>query len=370
MSSSRLDPILRSPVNRESSRLLSRSTSSGSLMSHPSLSRRACSNPRPVKAEPGAQVCATPSTAPGSPVSTRAGSKSSGRDSPASSRPVSRLSVAGSCGAPVAVVDVSRSRRGGHRPPSGAPAREDLELARSDRGSGPAPTGSSRPAGSAAAAVRSHCRDVAEACRLAKTMQVPLAEMQRAYAAFRDHAEPLAPGADLLRDGRLGQEQFARLMQSQFNLDSDVSAERQVQRMASSVKKVCKAVCVHGDRGLSFCEFLECTRILCFDKRHSLAEEERGLRRMALKYGLDPVEIDRYKKEFDELDVDRSGRIDSQEMESLLSFIGLADTYKPVLGDSIGFEDFLIFSLRYLTPGATGFRQSSGSTGGDARPEA
>ncbi|CAK0890797.1 unnamed protein product [Prorocentrum cordatum] len=174
--------------------------------------------------------------------------------------------------------------------------------------------------------------DTQEACRLAQTMQVPLAEMQRAYAAFRDHAEPLAPGADMLRDGRLGQEQFARLMQSQLNLDSDVLAERQVQLMASSVKKVCKA--------------------------------------MALKYGLDPVEIDRYKKEFDELDVDRSGRIDSQEMESFLSFIGRADMYKPVLGDSIGFEEFLIFRLRYLTPGATGFRQSSGSTGGDARPEA
>jgi hypothetical protein len=302
-----------------------------------------------------------------------------------------------------------RSRRGSLR----SLPREDPELARSE--------GSMDVAEACRLARRQgrYSKDVAEACHLAKTMQVPVAEMQRSYALFQDHAELLAPGAEMLRDGRLGQEQFAKLVRNNLISDSDVLAEQCINKVAGCVKRVCKSAGVDQDRALSFEEFVECMRILSFDYAFNVTHEgrergwghlfllflllplssdrrlsglggvrpeeagapsggmlaptraasvpiraeERELHRMAQKYNLDPVEVDRYKKMFDELDENGSGKIENQEFENLLykcgniaRDIGLSDARRhslwlltdPSYDGSIDFEEFLIFSLNYL----------------------
>jgi Ca2+-binding EF-hand superfamily protein len=203
-------------------------------------------------------------------------------------------------------------------------------------------------------------KDVVEVCRLAKAMQVPVSEMQQSYILFRDHAEPLAPGAELLRDGRLGQEQFAKLVRNNLISDSIILANR-------SIKRVFVAADANQDGALSFQEFVECMRVLSFDGAFSVTPEERKLRGMAKKYNLSPAELDRYKKMFDELDEDHSGKIENREFENLLYRCGniprgigisasrrhslwlLAD---PNLDGSIDFEEFLIFNLKYFAPGA------------------
>jgi Ca2+-binding EF-hand superfamily protein len=110
-------------------------------------------------------------------------------------------------------------------------------------------------------------------------------------------------------------------------------------------------------------------RILSFDGAFNVTPEERELRRMAKKYSISSAEVDRYKKMFDELDEDHSGRIENREFENLLYRCGniprdlgisasrrhslwlLAD---PNLDGSIDFEEFLTFNLKYIAPGAQG----------------
>jgi Ca2+-binding EF-hand superfamily protein len=200
-------------------------------------------------------------------------------------------------------------------------------------------------------------------------MQVPVAEMQRSYVLFRDHAEPLVPGAELLRDGRIGQEQFARLVRSNLISDSEILADRFVERVRSSIDRVFEAVDVNHDGALSFHEFVESIRILSFDGAFNVTPEERDLRRMAKKHNLSPAEVDKYKRIFDELDENHNGRIENREFDYLLYRCGniprdigisakrrhslwlLAD---PNLDGSIDFEEFLIFNLKYIAPGAQG----------------
>jgi hypothetical protein len=219
-----------------------------------------------------------------------------------------------------------------------------------------------------------------EVCRLAKAMRVPVAEMQRSYALFRDHAEPLAPGAELLRDGRLGQEQFAKLVRSNLISDSDMLPKRSIERVKLSIERVLQglkyplkleghAADVNQDRALSFGEFLECMRTLTFDEAFSVTPEEREVRRMAKTYNLSLFEVDRYKKMFDELDEDRTGRIKKPEFDRVLCRcgniprdIGLSATRRqslwlladPNLDGSIDFEEFVLFNVKYFAPGAEG----------------
>jgi Ca2+-binding EF-hand superfamily protein len=220
--------------------------------------------------------------------------------------------------------------------------------------------------------MRSYGKDAAGACRLAKTLQVPVAEMQRWFALFRDYAEPLAQEAEMLRDGRLVREQFAKLVRNNLISDSDILAEQPIQRIMFSIKRVCRAVGVEGDRALSFNEFVECMRALSFDVALSVTPEEYALRSLAKTYSLGPVEVDRYKEMFDELDVNGSGRIQKCELDNILyrcgniqRDLGLSDARRhslwlladPNCDGSIDFEGFLNFNLKYLAPGANGLSQ-------------
>jgi hypothetical protein len=206
--------------------------------------------------------------------------------------------------------------------------------------------------------------------------------MQRWFALFRDYAEPLAQEAEMLRDGRLVREQFAKLVRNNLTSDSDILGEQSIQRITFSIKRVCKAVGVEGDRALSFNEFVECMRALSFDYIFSITPEERALRRMAKKYNLGLVEADRYKKMFDELDVNGSGRIQKRELDNILYGCGngnnpwdfhshwhafwlIAD---PHLDGSIDFEGFLIFNLKCSALGAGGQVSEGDAPSGQARP--
>lgn len=250
---------------------------------------------------------------------------------------------------------------------------KDPEPARSEAGSRHASKRSLPSVGSVgfqgATATRSCGNDVVQVCRLAKTMQVPVAEMQRWYTLFRDHAEPLAPGAELLRHGRLGQEQFAKLVRSNLISDGDMLPKRSVERMKLSIKRALQAADVNQDRAVSFDEFLECMRILTFDEAFSVAPEERELRRIAKTYKLSLLEVDKYKKMFDELDENGSGRIKKPEFDQVLNRcgsiprnIGLSASRRqslwlladPNLDGSIDLEEFVLFNFKYFAPGAEG----------------
>lgn len=220
--------------------------------------------------------------------------------------------------------------------------------------------------------------DVVEVCRLAKAMRMPVAEMQRSYALFRDYAEPLAPGAELIRDGRLDQEQFAKLVRSNLISDSDMLPKLSIERVKLSIEGVLKGLKyplrlevqvadVNQERPLSFGEFIECMHTLTFEEAISVTPEERDLRRIAKTYNLSLFEVDRYKKMFDELDKDRSGRIKKPEFDRVLcrcgnipQDIGLSATRRQslwLLADknldgSMDFEEFLLFNVKYFAPGA------------------
>jgi Ca2+-binding EF-hand superfamily protein len=182
----------------------------------------------------------------------------------------------------------------------------------------------------------------------------------------------------MLRDGRLGQEQLAKIVRNNVISKSGILAEQSINKVAFCVKRVCKSAGVDLDRALSFHEFVECMRILSFDYAFNATHEERELRRMAQEYSLAPVEVDRYKKMFDELDENGSGRIENHEFENLLykcgnipRDIGISDERRhslwlladPNYDGSIDFEEFLIFNLKYLAQEADGISQYFGRCG-------
>ncbi|CAK0894216.1 unnamed protein product [Prorocentrum cordatum] len=111
-------------------------------------------------------------------------------------------------------------------------------------------------------------------------------------------------------------------------------------------------------------------RLLTFDEAFCITPEESELRRLAKKYNVSLFEVERCKIMFDELDENRSGRIRKQEFDKVLCRCGniprdiglsasrrhslwlLADSN---LDGSIDFEEFLIFNVNYVAPGAEGF---------------
>lgn len=91
-------------------------------------------------------------------------------------------------------------------------------------------------------------------------------------------------------------------------------------------------------------------------------EGDPELRRIAKENGLSFIEVDRFKRLFDEVDVSRSGRIKSSEFETLLYRCGKlprglsvsrwmrnlwlrADSER---NGSINFEEFVVFDQKYL----------------------
>jgi Ca2+-binding EF-hand superfamily protein len=210
-------------------------------------------------------------------------------------------------------------------------------------------------------AKRRSSQDVAEVCRLAKTMQVPVAEVQRFYNLFKENAEPLGAGTDLLRDGRVVRAKFDALVRRNLVSDSDILAKR-------SIDRAFQAGDVDRDGALSFDEFVDCMHRLSFDEAFNVTSEDRELRRIANEHRLSLIEVERYKRLFDEVDVDGSGRIESSEFESLLykcgnisrDIISAARAHSlrlaadPNLDGNIDFEEFVAFGQKYFGPGATG----------------
>jgi len=194
-------------------------------------------------------------------------------------------------------------------------------------------------------------------------MRVPVAEMQRSYALFRAYAGPLAAGAELLRDGRVSQEQFAELVRHSLVTDSAILAKRSIQ----TAFQHCDA---DRDGALKFDEFAQCMRCLMFNEAFNISSEERELRRIAKEHNLSFVEVDRYKKMFDELDGNGSGSVEEHEFEDLLYRCGsvprelgisagrLRSLWReagPHADGRLGFQGFLVFHLRHFAPGSKGF---------------
>lgn len=68
-----------------------------------------------------------------------------------------------------------------------------------------------------------------------------------------------------------------------------------------------------GSDDIDFVEFLAFYQQFSFSEEVLIGKEERQLRKIARKYGLSFIDIDKYKAEFDKADTDKSGEIEYDE---------------------------------------------------------
>lgn len=201
---------------------------------------------------------------------------------------------------------------------------------------------------------------------MAKAMHLPVSEMQQPYRLFRQHVN-LSDGEHLLKDGRLTEKQFAKLVRDNFSGGhagggSFVEAERSINRAFVDAD-------THKNGALSFEDFATWIVSHGFDEGFNIDAEERELRTLAKQYKLTLVEVDKYKKMFDEIDVDHSGKIENSGFDDVLlrcgnipRDIGLSASRRqqlwraadPERRGGIDFEDFMVFNLKYFAKGSRG----------------
>lgn len=202
--------------------------------------------------------------------------------------------------------------------------------------------------------------DLVQVCQLAKVLFVPAPEMQQPYSLFKEFAT-VPEGGKLLDDGRLTQAQFARILRNkeQFFAGSEVASD-------PDILKAFRVADVNKDDLLSFQEFAMWMLTQTFAECLNIDSKERELRNLAKEYNLSLIQVDKYKRMFEELDEDGSGMIESCEFENLLykcgnipRDIGLSATRRQSMWSdadnrmrgSINFEEFLQFNLKYFAPG-------------------
>jgi hypothetical protein len=203
---------------------------------------------------------------------------------------------------------------------------------------------------------------VVELHKYAREMAIPMDSMRIAGSLFKEHA--MAPrDANVFTDGYLAKSSFRSLVKQMLGetgvkhnpADEATIIDRVIGSFISAEKDYKEGV-------TSFRDFAIWYSSHCFDEVFMDAKEQT-LRKLARKLDVSTSEIDVYKRHFDHVDADSSGSIDADEfLEMLYEFtkvpkhIGLPHGYISQLwraadadGDgSIDFEDFVVFSKKYL----------------------
>lgn len=200
---------------------------------------------------------------------------------------------------------------------------------------------------------------------IARETSVPIDVIKQAFELFCQHAEVLSSKVDtnMVRDGALSRANFGLIM---CKLTGTT-----LEQLPIDMRDKCQDLFERSTTGsLPFVVFASWYSSNCFREEIILSAKESGLRDLCRKYDLDFVEVDRYKRIFDELDVDGSGKCEWEEFEPLVRKCArvpanveipparLKQLWKECDADGGGdvdFEEFMVFYRKYFdsTSGGT-----------------
>lgn len=204
--------------------------------------------------------------------------------------------------------------------------------------------------------------------KLAREQRMPVDFLAQAWEIFVDLAVPVhsrvardaAGRFDALEDGMLNADAFAQVLCKLTSVDEPAHLPEGLLQSAFY------SADTNQSDNLDFIEFANWYARHGFSESVLLTQEQREIRKIARKHGLPIVQVEEYKRAFDGFDDDGSGEIEFEEFQNLLnSLIRVpANLQLPMSrvrqfwaetatdGDSIGFEEFLLFYTRYFA--ATG----------------
>jgi Ca2+-binding EF-hand superfamily protein len=207
---------------------------------------------------------------------------------------------------------------------------------------------------------KSGANDVAEVCKMAKAMHVQVSEMQRHFVLFRKYAH-VEEGASLVKHGSLNRDQFCQLVADNLFEGSQVEMGRCVDR----------AIAVADSTGTGLVSFerfaLWMINHQTFDVNIHVDAQEREMRSIAREYKISVVEVDKYRRMFEELANASINRIERPRLLEMLHRcanvprdLGLSAAREQALWNSadptqrgcIDFEEFLVFNLKFFGKGA------------------
>lgn len=162
---------------------------------------------------------------------------------------------------------------------------------------------------------------------------------------------------DTLNEGKMKKAQFAKVLAELRGLASDVE-------LPGDVLDVCFRCADRHQQGfLCFRDFVAWYSMNSFTETMLLTEEQQEVRGIARMMGLDIVEVEEYKKSFDDYDEDKNGSIEPVEFQKLLNKLARvpADLELPAArvqqffhdtdadgSGAIGFHEFLAFYVKYF----------------------
>jgi len=192
---------------------------------------------------------------------------------------------------------------------------------------------------------------------IARACNVPLDTCRQASYLFLEQIKDL--------DQCLSRQQFASILLKTMGKKTVDDLPDQMLQHAFKVADTDR----NGE--ISFRELVTWLATVGFSEHVTCGEEERGFRDFCAKHGFSLVQVEKYRKFFNEFDTDNSGEIDYQEFEQLLHKCGKipkgveiptarvkqlwneADLDK---SGAIDFEEFAIFYSRYFDiEGGMGF---------------
>jgi len=193
--------------------------------------------------------------------------------------------------------------------------------------------------------------------QLAKEMGIPFVITKLAADLFRLNVTPSRPGFDALRDGRLKPAQFHEVFGA-------------IKRVGQQTREdALREADSDGDGLIDFKEFAFWFYCGGFSEHCILTEEQRKLRGIARMTDLSFDQVDRYKLQFQQHDLDGDGTIDYEEFQALVQSIvkvpkGLKwgehrTQYLWRAADKDGngyldFEEFVLFFRKYFEGSTAG----------------
>ena len=145
-------------------------------------------------------------------------------------------------------------------------------------------------------------------------LKIPIDVMKQAYEVFAGLATPkerLAPDETFnpIATGVLKGDGFLQVL-CRLSSVSDPS-----ELAEGFFDQTFRSLDTDGDKSLDFEEFAQWFAQHGFNENVLLSEEQREIRQIARKYGMDVVQVETFKEAFDDFDLDDSGEIEFDEFE-------------------------------------------------------
>jgi len=191
--------------------------------------------------------------------------------------------------------------------------------------------------------------------KVAHELHIPFDQVKLASEIFKKHADS-AEGVDLF-ELKLGLSQFSNVLCDLCNVSHVSDLPKQFVSAAFNRADVDKG----GD--IDIMEFFTWYAAFSFSEEMTLSKEAQQTRILARKLGLEVIDIERYKRAFDQFDVDKSGSIDPKEFEALLHMLLRLNKGDELPRDravnlwrkadmdgsgAIDFEEFCVFYMNYF----------------------